>query len=108
MVSWGRGHPSSLSRWRREFESRWDRKVILKYIVSVVRRNWYTAARKTIIVRLWVGVCGRFKDRLVRKRVQFPREVERLLKCNAVNGGSNPLNRNIFLDQWRSGSAADC
>ena len=29
MVSWGRGHPSRLSLWRREFESRWDRKKFL-------------------------------------------------------------------------------
>ena len=31
-VSQGRGYPSSLSRWRREFESRWDRKLIDKIL----------------------------------------------------------------------------
>ena len=25
MVSWGNGYPSTLSQWRYEFDSRWDR-----------------------------------------------------------------------------------
>ena len=84
MVSQGRGHPSSLSRWRREFESRWDRnQVSSKFLLIRVVSSLVTARRSQVSSSSRVGQGATFGMWRSQVRVLLTRQKRKSYVDNA-------------------------